>query len=233
MKLEEKRESVKKFFDATGETYDHIVKVCTFGIDGLWKKAILSKLDHPHHLLDLACGTGILTFAMAQRYPECQLVGVDITEGYLKIARRKATDRSISNVQFVHSWAEEYVSDQRFDCITSSYLAKYADLPSLIKKTADMLKPGGLLLFHDFTYPQNRLLASAWEFYFKVLLQKVGSRVYPEWRDVFYELPGLVRETTWVEGATRAMRESGLVQIEAEVLAGQGATLVTGRKRVN
>ncbi|HXN06239.1 MAG TPA: class I SAM-dependent methyltransferase [Nitrospiria bacterium] len=229
MKLEEKRDFVQKFFSATGETYDHIVKICTFGIDGWWKQSILNTLDNPGKVLDLACGTGILTFAIAKRFPKCQIVGVDITEGYLNVARRKADLLHAENVRFIQQWAEEVSSDELFDCITSSYLAKYADLSRLVRNSASMLKPGGLLLFHDFTYPQSRMIALSWELYFK-LLRNVGSLRYPQWRNVFIELPDLIRKTRWVEDLTSAMRNNYLTEIRVKILTLQGATLVTGRK---
>lgn len=229
MNLEKKRDYVQKFFSATGETYNHIVKICTFGIDGWWKHSILNRLDNPVKALDLACGTGILTYAIAKRFPGCRVTGVDITEGYLNVARRKADLLHAENVQFVRQWAEEFSSDELFDCITSSYLAKYADLPRLVMNSTRMLKPGGLLLFHDFTYPQSRMIALSWELYFK-FLQKTGSLLYPQWRNVFFELPDLIRRTRWIEELTSAMRNNDLTDIRIKVLAFQGASLVTGRK---
>ena len=229
MKLEEKRDYVRRFFSSTGDTYDKIVSLCTLGIDGLWKQSILSALDHPVRVLDLACGTGILTLAIAKRYPESQVIGVDITEGYLDVARRKAGLLHSKNVQFIRQWAEEFIAGELFDSITSSYLAKYADLPHLVRNSVAMLKPGGLLLFHDFTYPESRIIAPVWELYFKIL-QRIGPPIYPQWRDVFFELPELIRETPWVEELTSVMRNNHLTDIRVKTLTLQGATLITGRK---
>ncbi len=50
---------------------------------------------------------------------------------------------------------------------------------------------------HDFTYPGNRFFVRIWELYFK-LLQTVGGRFYPQWREAYQGLPGLLRETRWV-----------------------------------
>jgi len=229
MELERKRDYVQKFFSETGDSYDSIVHLCTLGIDSWWKESILNRLNKPVKVLDLACGTGILTFAIAKRYPECKIVGVDITEGYLKMARKKGKFLNAENVQFIQQWAEEFRSDDRFDSIASSYLAKYADLPRLVKNAAHMLNPGGLLLFHDFTYPKSRIIASAWEIYFR-LLQGLGALRYPKWRNVFFELPDLIRNTRWVEELSSEMRNNDLTDICVKILAFQGATLVTGRK---
>ena len=89
-----------------------------------------------------------------------------------------------------------------------------------------MLSEGGLILFHDFTYPSNPILASAWEIYFK-LLQRVGGRQYPEWRNVFYGLPELLRQTTWLRDLPVVLEEKGFTAIEVEHLTLGASALVT------
>ena len=235
--LGEKRDCVKRFFSGTGTTYDEVVHRCTFGIDRLWKRRIIEEVGQeigrksgsPRRLLDLACGTGILTFEIARRFPDCRITGVDVTEGYLSIAREKTKCSAFPNVRFLQGWAEDFSSEEPFDCILSSYLAKYADLQRLVQKGARMLRPGGLLLFHDFTYPRGWWRVSGWEVYFK-LLQRIGPKWYPEWRDVFHGLPVLIRRTGWVPELVDAMRQSGFVGIKVEPLTLQGSALVTGRK---
>lgn len=227
--LEQKRDYVARFFGATGATYDEVVRRGTFGIDRIWKRRLLAKLERPRRVLDLACGTGILTLEIARRHPDAEVVGVDITEGYLAVARRKAAARRAGNVEFVRSWAEEFEAAAPFDAVTSSYLAKYADLARLAPRVAAMLAPGGVVLFHDFSYPSNPWLARIWEQHMK-LLRRLGAPRYPEWRAVFDELPDLVRRSRWVEELPAALRAAGLVEIALEPLTLQGATLVSARK---
>ena len=42
----------------------------------------------PVRILDLGCGTGEITRRLAERYPEAEIVGIDILDGNLAIARR-------------------------------------------------------------------------------------------------------------------------------------------------
>ena len=164
MRTDRRLTLVEQFFSGTGSTYDRIVNLCTLGIDGVWKERILEKLSNPHRVMDLACGTGILTFAIAKRFPDCQVVGVELREEYLSIARSKAKELGMTNVEFILSRAEDVVLNDSFDCITSSYLAKYADLKLLVGNMTRMLQDDGLLLFHDFTYPSNPVGSACWEF---------------------------------------------------------------------
>ena len=185
-----------EFFSGNAGSYDDVVRLTTFGNDQLWKEQIIQCLATPMRVLDLACGTGILTFAIAERYPKCEMVGVDLTEKYLDIAKQRVETIGRPDIQFVHSSAEDFRNVEPFDAIVSSYLAKYADLDVVTANAASMSQPGGLLLMHEFTYPPNLLVAFAWELYFPIL-QAIPSGRFREWRKAFRGLPKLVRETTW------------------------------------
>ena len=224
-------ERVQRFFSGTGSTYDSIVNVATFGIDRRWKRAIVDLLPrNPKRVLDLACGTGILTLAIARRYPHCRIVGVELRDEYLEIARKKVQKLGIRNVELVLSRAEDYRSSEPFDCVCSSYLAKYADLQRLTRNTQDMLVEGGLLLMHDFTYPPKAHLAWIWRCYFKTL-QLVGNRFFPAWREIFFGLPRLIEETRWVSQLQEALRESGFRHLRLEYLTAYGSAIITARKQ--
>ena len=134
---------VERFFQGTGDSYDQMVNAATFGIDRLWKRRIVQLIPpQSHRVADLVCGTGISTFAIARRLPHCHVVGVELREEYLTVAREKLRGEGLSNVEFAPSRAEDYRSPAHFDCISSSYLAKYADLPRLVGNACDMLEPG-------------------------------------------------------------------------------------------
>lgn len=223
-------ELVHRFFSGTGRSYDFMVNFATFGVDRRWKRRIVDLIaPNSTRVLDLACGTGISTFAIANRYPNCHVVGVELRDEYLQIARQKVQKFRIRNVELVLCRAEDYQSGEPFDCITSSYLAKYADLKRLTRNTKKMLKKGGLLLMHDFTYPPKAYLVWIWRFYFKTL-QLMGSRLFPAWREIYYGLPALIQETCWVPELKQALRENGFKDIQIEYLMAYGSAIVTGRK---
>ncbi len=218
---------VHEFFPGTGSTYDHIVNLCTIGFDRYWKKRMIEEIpEGSERIMDQACGTGILTLKIARKFPDALIVGVDVTEEYLLIAREKAAHMKLNNVHFILGRAEDVLLEQRFDCITSSYLAKYAEIGSLIRTIGKMLRNNGVLVMHDFTYPSNRAFAYVWELYFN-LLQTAGSWKYPQWKTVFDELPSLMRATKWTTELEASLRENGFSEIAIESLTfGTSAILV-------
>ena len=95
-------------------------------------------------VLDLGCGTGIFTFLLEQFAP-AELVGLDLSEGMLEIAREKARKQG-SMAQFVQgdaSHASERLG-RRFDLVFSSTMTHYiADLDGLFADIARCLQPDG------------------------------------------------------------------------------------------
>jgi demethylmenaquinone methyltransferase/2-methoxy-6-polyprenyl-1,4-benzoquinol methylase len=167
--------------------------------------------------------------AIARRFPNSRIVGVELREEYLALARKKFGQYGMNNVDLVLSRAEDYRSTERFDCISSSYLAKYADLPLLVRNCSQLLKPGGLLLMHDFTFPPNPALVALWRLYFKTL-QAIGGALLPAWREIYYGLPRLIEETRWLPELERALAQNGFSDVRTQYLTAYGSAIMTARR---
>ena len=205
MSIDSPKSLVSKFFTNTSDSYDKVVHWTTFGRDRIWKKEILNKI-YGKSILDLACGTGILTRMIAQRFPHTDVIGVDMSMRYLDVAILNS--ESFRNILFIHQDAEKLELDQRFDSIISSYIPKYCDAKTLIKKCVTHLNPNGVIILHDFTYPRNIFVRMIWNFYF-ILLRLIGYFI-PTWKDAFIILPKLIRSSTWLKDYISAMKEVGL-----------------------
>jgi len=230
MDQSEAQATVHRFFDNTGATYDRVVALCTWGADRWWKRLMVDRIPGGSaSVLDQACGTGILTTRIARRFPHCRVIGVDVEQEYLAFARKKALFFGLTNIELVAGRAEDVLLGTRFDCIISSYLAKYADLRALVGGIGTMLKEGGKLIMHDFTYPDTGGFAFLWRLNF-VLLRTLGAWLYPEWRPAFDGLPGLLRQTPWVRELASLLKEDGFSEITVESLTFGAAAIVTARK---
>lgn len=220
-------ELVEQFFEGTGSTYDSMVNWATFGIDRLWKQQIVALIpDGRGAVLDLACGTGISTLAIARRFPGRRIVGVELRDEYLAIAREKVRMLRLQNIELVLCRAEDYQTPDKFDCVVSSYLAKYAELRLLTAHCKGMLKTGGLLVMHDFTLPPNRVLLALWHFYFLVMRNTV-ARAIPSWMPIYEGLPRLIIATRWLDELSEALEACGFTGIRREYLTLCGSAIVT------
>jgi len=227
MKTQSAKELVPRFFEKTAHTYDKIVNLTTFGKDKYWKKEIIKKVPNCSSVLDLACGTGILTFQIAKKLPDAKILGVDITESYLEIARKKL--KHYQKISFLCQDAEKLNLGQKFDCITSSYIPKYCNAEALIKMCLNHLNPGGKIILHDFTCPKNKIVRSLWNLYFVVL--HLAGYLLPNWEDVFVELPKLIRETRWLDDYEDTMKKYGL-QVDKQSLTLYTSSILTGIKKI-
>jgi ubiquinone/menaquinone biosynthesis C-methylase UbiE len=141
----------------------------SFDYDATWHndftRRFISYLDiQPgQHILDLACGTGLLTFREADTVgPEGQVVGVDVTPGMLAVAaqRQKQGGDKYSNITFLegdvlHMGEIEQLKGKQFDVITvASALVLFPDPKAAIEHWTEFLKPGGVIAM-DATHPRN------------------------------------------------------------------------------
>jgi len=219
-----------RFFSGNSATYEHIANLCSLGLDRLWKRKIVNKIPpNPTRILDQACGTGLLTYRIARRFPLCRIWGVDLQDEYLGIAKQKAQALELNTIEFIHGRAEDVVLEGDFDCITSCYLAKYADLALLVSHAYDMLREGGMLIVHELTYPTKLSDALVWRIHFK-FLRAYGAWRHPEWRTALHELPICLKESTWIDELIDALRAKQFSDINIEHLAFGASAIVSARK---
>lgn len=216
----------RKFFTGISSTYDTVVNITTFGRDSAWKRSILGLIPQgDYSVLDLACGTGILSFALARKVG--YVVGIDMTEGSIRIAREKARMHNVKNTSFYVSAAEAIpYTDRKFNFVTASYLPKYCDMELVVSEIARVLKMGGTMIMHDFTYPRNAAMRSLWNAYFKIL--RVAGIFIPSWSSVFNELDSVIRESDWVNELVKTMERHGFMDIQIKSLTCGTAAIVWG-----
>jgi len=105
--------------------------------------ADLAHIEEEQHVLDVACGTGVLARASARRVgPKGSVIGLDVNEGMLAVARRKAPQ-----FQWRHGRAESLpFDDNSFDAVVSQFgLMFFEDRSAAIHEMSRVLTPGGRL----------------------------------------------------------------------------------------
>ena len=216
----------RKFFSsANASSYDKIVKYTTFDKDSSWKKEMVGFIDGNNKLiLDLACGTGILSTYIRDVSDESRIVGCDLTFEYLKLAKCRQSYLLLTN-----SLAEflPYKNDS-FDVIISSYLAKYTEVSVMVREHWRVLKKGGIVIIHDFTYPDTKMMKFLWHTYFQILNQL--GRAITSWKYVFSDLDKLIQVNPWVYKLEKELSEIGFRSISKKYYTCGTAAIVWARK---
>jgi SAM-dependent methyltransferase len=96
----------------------------------------------PHHIIDLGTGTGVVALALAERYPEAEVVGVDLSPGMIEEARQKLSPELAGRVRFEVGDASALAyPDGSFDLVVGSNMIPFYD------ELARIVAPGGMLVF--------------------------------------------------------------------------------------
>jgi len=221
MLVHEGHASARSFFTpANAGSYDSIVRLATFGQDSAWKREIIKAVGSRKSVLELACGTGVLSSMLSGAGRS--VVGIDLTFEYLRASRRKLQAAVAQGTAEVLPYR-----NASFDAVASSYLAKYVDVQTMVDECWRVLRPGGVIVFHDFTYPSG-IMRSLWNAHFAVL--RLAGRVVTSWRTVFDQLDGVIKNSDWVNQTSGALYSRGFQNVDCKYHTAGTAAIVSAEK---
>jgi demethylmenaquinone methyltransferase/2-methoxy-6-polyprenyl-1,4-benzoquinol methylase len=213
-------QAMRFFTPANADSYDLVLRLATFGQDIAWKYEIVRAVSHRSHILELACGTGILSSMLAERGKS--VTGIDLTFGYLLASKRKLKAPIAQGTAEVLPYR-----DESFDAMVSSYLAKYVDIQKVIDECWRVLRPGGVVVFHDFTYPKG-LMRNLWNMYFTLL--RLAGRFVTSWKVVFGQLDDVIKKSDWADHTIYALKHRGFQNIYSRRYTAGTSAMVSAEK---
>ncbi len=213
----------QSFFNKNNSgSYDRLVRLATLGQDMKWKKKLVESVPNGSLVLEMACGTGILTSLLKQN--NNIVYGIDLTFEYLSVLGEKRIE-----IDSINGTAEFLpFQDRYFDCIVASYLPKYVNLNVLVSECQRVLKQEGLLILHDFTYPKRLAYQVAWKIYFRII--KALWRLDKKWTSVFNGLDQLIINNHWDSEINSILTLHGFVQIRKDFQTFETSTIISAFK---
>ena len=175
-----KKEQVEKMFDAISENYDGLNRVISFGTDIKWRKKVLAIIinHQPESILDIATGTGDLAIKFAEKTSATKIIGLDLSEGMLSIARKKVADTELKNtIEFIKGDSEALpFKDNMFDAITVSFgIRNFENLEKGLSEILRVIKPKGLLIILETSVPTKFPFKQGYQFHSKTVLPLIGK----------------------------------------------------------
>lgn len=161
---------IQNIFNKIAPVYDEINNSLSLGIHRIWKLMTVKWSEpQPGDLgLDLCCGSGDLTFMLADQIINGQVYGVDFSRKLLDIAQQKSSQRNHNSKL---TWIEADVlnlpfEDNHFDCATMGYgLRNVTDILLCLQELYRVLKPKGKAAILDFHSPYNDMIKNWQKWY--------------------------------------------------------------------
>ena len=175
-----KKEQVEKMFDTISGNYDDLNRLISFGTDLKWRKKVLKHIinHQPESILDIATGTGDLAIKFAEKTKASKIVGLDLSEGMLSVARKKVNDTELENkVKFIKGDSEALPFDENsFNAITVSFgIRNFDNLEKGLSEIFRVLKPNGALIILETSVPTKFPFKQGYQFHSKIILPIVGK----------------------------------------------------------
>ena len=229
-----KKDQVATMFNNISGTYDFLNHFLSLGIDILWRKKAIKELVaiQPRLLLDVATGTGDFAFEAIQKLAPEKVVGVDISEGMLSIARHKISKRNLQHVFSVQIGDSEGLNfeDNTFDAITVGFGVR--NFENLEKGLADIfrvLKPDGKLVVLEFSKPKTFPVKQVYQFYFKRITPFFG-KIFSNDKRAYEYLPESVAAFPDGDEFLSLLGEVGFKNTKQEVLTFGISSIYVGTK---
>ncbi len=214
-----KKEQVEIMFDNIAPTYDKLNHIMSLNIDRVWRRRVMRivRRAKAHKIMDVATGTGDLAIAMAKRVDRTQILGVDLSEEMLAVARRKVEKQGLEErIMLAKGDAEnlDMVSSESIDAATVAFgVRNFENIERGLSEIYRTLKPGGKLVVLEFSMPKNRLVRWVYSQYAHRLLPRIGGMISKDKKAYTY-LPDSVEEFPAPERFAEILRGVGFKSVK-------------------
>ena len=109
----------------------------------------LSALDGRVRLLDAGCDVGLLSMALARRFPTWTIEAVDVNDEMLERGRQWAAEQGLTQIEYRHADVTKDLPQATYDVVAAlECLTVIPDLDAALAGMAGALRPGGRFIAH-------------------------------------------------------------------------------------
>ena len=213
-----KKEQVEEMFDNIAPNYDRLNHILSLNLDRIWRRRVMRivRRSKARRIMDLATGTGDLAIAMAKRVDRTQILGVDLSEEMLAVARAKIQKQGLEERIMLEKGDAEnltMVADGSLDAVTVAFgVRNFENMERGLSEIYRTLRAGGKLVVLEFSMPKNRLIRWIYSQYAHRLLPRIGAVISKDKRAYTY-LPDSVEEFPTPERFAEIVRSVGFSSV--------------------
>jgi demethylmenaquinone methyltransferase/2-methoxy-6-polyprenyl-1,4-benzoquinol methylase len=222
---------VRAVFDSVAPRYDLMNDLMSLGIHRIWKQIFIADLQpRPKHtLLDLAGGTGDITFGWLKRGGGPAFL-TDINRSMLSVGRDRALNNGFANeVSLAVADAEKLpLPDRCVDRVSIAFgLRNCTDKPAVLHEARRVLRPGGRFLCLEFSRVTVYALTQFYDAWSFKVLPRLGRMVAGD-EDSYRYLAESIRTFPDQETLAGMMHEAGLARVKVRNLSAGIAAIHSG-----
>jgi len=256
---EEKKRYVERMFGQIARRYDFFNHFLSLGFDYSWRRRAIEILrarllahstpqppplseegesNHPPapslkmrgRILDIACGTGDLSFEALRQMPNATVTGVDLAEPMLVLFRKKAAERNLAITIERGDVEVLQFADNSFDGVTIGFGTRnFTDLGVAFKEIHRVLAPGGVFVNLELAKPRMFPMKQLYRFYFDALLPLIGT-MFSRHDSAYKYLPDSLRKFPDLEALAKIMTDAGFRDVKFETLTAGIVAIHSGIK---
>ena len=209
----EKAKKVQGVFTSVASKYDVMNDVMSLGVHRIWKEAMMDWLTPrpSQKLLDVAGGTGDISFKFLKRAGSGHATVLDITENMLIEGRKRAeANQVLDSLNWVVGDAMALpFADNSFDVYTISFGIRNVTRPQeALNEAFRVLRPGGRLMVLEFSQIPVPLAQKAYDFYSFNVIPRMGKLIAND-RDSYQYLIESIRKFPNQETFLSMVRQAG------------------------
>jgi len=225
---------VESLFSSIASKYDLLNAIISLGRHRAWRRlaAAISGVGRGGRALDVCCGTGDFSFALADRLGVSGLVaGADFTLAMLGRARERARRAGGGVTAFLAGNALKLpFADNTFDCAVVGFgLRNTTDVSAALAEMARVVRPGGRVVSLEIFGIKAGILSIPWRIYFKVIAV-LGARVLGARIESYKYLSISVERFIDADQLAGMFESVGLVEIETKPLVFGAVCIHAGTK---
>lgn len=228
-------ERVKDIFSSIARKYERFNAISSFGAYKLWLAGMMRQapIAEHHDVLDIAGGTGDVTFTVARTKHPAHIQCTDLVPEMLDVARMHIDEGDGAGVpidfQVVDAQNIPY-ADGSYDVITMAYgIRNMPDRPRALAEMFRVLRPGGSLVCLEFSTPPNRAWRALYHFYLRHLIPFWGGLITGD-NEGFVYLAKSIHAFPDQEGLADLMHEAGFTDVTWKNYTGGIAAVHVARK---
>lgn len=229
-------ERIEQLFDSIAGDYDRLNHILSLGTDRVWRRRALKEIvqaDADSRILDVACGTGDFSIAIAEASgPGTVVTGLDLSAGMLEVMRQKVARKGLEGrIQMIQGNCEALpFTDGSFDRVTIAFgIRNFEHRETALKEILRVLKPGGKLVILELSVLEQKPLRLAYNLYFKNILPWIGGMVSGD-KAAYRYLPASVLKFPGRKEWTATMESCGYVAVEHKAFTFGICRMYTGKK---